>query len=195
MDATHKYQPYYLYGSYAAGGFSALILICILCNWKNIKIGINVMKCTAQFVGSTPQIFLIPPIFTILLVIWIFIFGVASLFILSMGEVQRNPQIKFLGDIKNQDETKYMWLYVLFGYLWLNAFLIGIAQFVISATAAIWYFTSTSDSNGSGSTMKGFYWAFRYHLGSIAFGSFLIALIQFIRIIFEYYKSKIEKAN
>lgn len=112
-----------------------------------------------------------------------------------MGEVQRNPQIKFLGDIKNQDETKYMWLYVLFGYLWLNAFLIGIAQFVISATAAIWYFTSTSDSNGSGSTMKGFYWAFRYHLGSIAFGSFLIALIQFIRIIFEYYKSKIEKAN
>lgn len=88
-----------------------------------------------------------------------------------------------------------MWLYTLFGYLWMNAFLIGIAQFVISAAAAMWYFTSTSDSNGSGSTIKGFYWAFRYHLGSIAFGSFLIALVQFIRLIFEYYKSKIEAAN
>lgn len=43
--------------------------------------------------------------------------------------------------------------------------------------------------------MRGFYWVFRYHLGSIAFGSFLIALIQFIRIIFEYYKKQIEKAN
>lgn len=88
-----------------------------------------------------------------------------------------------------------MWLYVLFGYLWINAFLIGIAQFVISAAAAMWYFTSTSDTSGSGSTIKGLYWAIRYHLGSIAFGSFLIALIQFIRIIFEYYKSKIEAAN
>ena len=32
-------------------------------------------------------------------------------------------------------------------------------------------------------------------MGSIAFGSFLIALIQFIRIIFEYYRRQIEKAN
>lgn len=43
--------------------------------------------------------------------------------------------------------------------------------------------------------MRGLYWVFRYHLGSIAFGSFLIALIQFIRIIFEYYRKQIEKAN
>ena len=31
--------------------------------------------------------------------------------------------------------------------------------------------------------------------GSIAFGSFLIALVQFIRIIFEYYKRQLEKAG
>jgi hypothetical protein len=41
----------------------------------------------------------------------------------------------------------------------------------------------------------GFYWVFRYHLGSIAFGAFLIALIQIIRIIFEYYANKLEAAN
>jgi choline transporter-like protein 2/4/5 len=93
------------------------------------------------------------------------------------------------------DEANYIFLYNLFGYLWINAFIIGIAQFMISAACALWYFTSTSDSNGSGSLMRGFYWVFRYHLGSIAFGSFLIALIQFIRIIFEYYKKQIEKAN
>jgi hypothetical protein len=64
---------------------------------------------------------------------------------------------------------------------------------MISASCAIWYFTSTSDSNGSGSLSRGLWWVLRYHLGSIAFGSFLIALIQFIRIIFEYYKKQIEK--
>lgn len=66
---------------------------------------------------------------------------------------------------------------------------------MISASAAIWYFSCTSDSHGSGSLSRGLYWVFRFHLGSIAFGAFLIALVQFIRIIFEYYKSQLEKAG
>jgi hypothetical protein len=41
----------------------------------------------------------------------------------------------------------------------------------------------------------GFKWILRYHFGSIAFGSFIIALVQFIRIIFEYYRKKIQAAN
>lgn len=93
--------------------------------------------------------------------------------------------------VKWSDETRYAFLYSLFGYLWMNAFIIGVTQFIISACAALWYFSCTSDSNGSGSITRGFYWVFRYHLGSIAFGSFLIALIQFIRIIFEYYADQI----
>lgn len=93
------------------------------------------------------------------------------------------------------DNTRYVFLYSLFGYLWLNAFLFSLASFVVAAAAAIWYHSFKSDDAGKGSVSRGFYWAFRYHLGSLAFGSFLIALIQFIRIIFEYYANKIEKAN
>ena len=33
----------------------------------------------------------------------------------------------------------------------------------------------------------------RYHLGSVAFGSFLVALIQFIRIIMKYVERRIKK--
>jgi len=43
--------------------------------------------------------------------------------------------------------------------------------------------------------VTGLWWVLRYHLGSIAFGAFLIALIQMIRIIFEYYKHQLEKAG
>ena len=74
-------------------------------------------------------------------------------------------------------------------------FIIGCAQFIISATCVIWYFSSTSDSNGSGSISRGVYWVFRYHLGSIAFGAFIIALVQMIRLVFEYYADQIQKAN
>lgn len=41
----------------------------------------------------------------------------------------------------------------------------------------------------------GIKWILRYHFGSIAFGSFIIAVVQFIRILFEYYRKKIQAAS
>ena len=100
-----------------------------------------------------------------------------SAYIVSVGTVKPNAKMPFMMDIEWTDETQYVFLYSLFGYLWMNAFIIGVTQFMISASCAIWYFSCTSDTNGSGSLMTGFYWVFRYHLGSIAFGAFLIALV------------------
>lgn len=38
-------------------------------------------------------------------------------------------------------------------------------------------------------------WAFKFHLGSLAWGSFLIAVVTMIRVIFEYCVYQYEKAN
>lgn len=42
---------------------------------------------------------------------------------------------------------------------------------------------------------KGVYWAFRYHLGSLAFGSLLIAIVTMIKVLFEYFAKKYEKLS
>lgn len=39
------------------------------------------------------------------------------------------------------------------------------------------------------------YRAFRYHLGSLAFGSLILAIIQFIRVILAYMESQMKKAG
>lgn len=163
------------------------MICCVLCNWKNIKIGIAVMKCTASFIGSTPQVFALPPVSTVLVFAWFGLWVVIALHIGSVGTPKPREDFPFLTEMEWSDNTKYVLLYSLFGFLWILNFIIGATQFIISATCVIWYFSSTSDANGSGSMSTGFYWVFRYHLGSIAFGSFIIALVQFIRIIFEYY--------
>ena len=36
-------------------------------------------------------------------------------------------------------------------------------------------------------------WIFRYHMGSIAFGALIIAIIQMIKLAFEYLRKKYEK--
>ena len=78
---------------------------------------------------------------------------------------------------------------------WINAFIMGTCQFIIAASACIWYFEVASDTGGAGTVGRGMKWAFRYHLGSIAFGSALIAICQLIRFLFEYYRKKIQAAN
>jgi hypothetical protein len=109
--------------------------------------------------------------------VWLLVWLIMTLFIFSVGKIVPNPDIPALSTVEWSEETRYVFLYTLFGYLWLNAFMIGVTQFVICAACALWYFSCTSDSNGSGSLMRGFWWVFRYHLGSIALGAFLIALV------------------
>ena len=135
------------------------------------------MKCTAAFIGGTPQVFLVPPFAACVVIAWFVTWAYFAISIFSVGEIKPRSDLPFLTDVSWTDETRYVFLYSLFGYLWLNAFIIGCTQFTISAACAIWYFSCTSDSNGKGSLCRGFYWVFRYHLGSIAFGSFLIAMV------------------
>jgi len=170
-------KDYYLYGSYVVWGITALLICCVLCNCKNIRIGIAVMKCTASFIGSTPQIFALPPLSALLVFAWFALWVVIALHIASVGDPKPREDLPFLTEMDWSDQTRYVLIYSLFGFLWILNFIIGSTQFIISATCAIWYFSSTSDANGSGSMSTGFYWVFRYHLGSIAFGAFIIALV------------------
>ena len=78
---------------------------------------------------------------------------------------------------------------------WMDAFIMGVAQFVIAASACIWYFEVNSDTGATGCVGRGIKWAFRYHLGSIAFGSAVIAICTMIQALFEYYRRKIESAT
>lgn len=89
-----------------------------------------------------------------------------------------------------------MWYY-LFGLFWMVAFLISLQQFIIACACCMWYFSGGGsdkpDDQGYGvSLIKAMGWGCWYHLGSVAFGAFLIALITFIRVIFEYLAKKYE---
>ena len=90
------------------------------------------------------------------------------------------------------------WFYV-FGLCWIIAFIICVQQFMIATLACMWYYSGQgqemSDARGEVSVCSALKWAIWYHVGSIAMGSFLIALITFIRIVFEYIVYQYEKVG
>lgn len=76
-------------------------------------------------------------------------------------------------------------LFVLFMGFWINTFLSNQVAYVASVGASSYYFTSSSEKEGSGEIMLGFKWASVTNMGSLAFGSFLIAMIKLIRFLAE----------
>ena len=81
--------------------------------------------------------------------------------------------------------------YFVFGTLWTNALLQAITIFVIASACAVWYFNKAPGVNLDSPICSGFWMTFRYHFGSLAFGSFILALIQFIQFIFEIFNKQL----
>ena len=93
-----------------------------------------------------------------------------------------------------EDEQKYMIYYSLFFFMWFTAFLIAATEYVLIVAVAQWYFTQNSDKWGNFSICTGYWWALSYNMGSLLFGSFIIAVVWTIRLIFEYIERKIRQS-
>lgn len=91
-------------------------------------------------------------------------------------------------------QPRYMFdtrfVYALFVLLWNNAFLIAIGQCTIAGAVGVWFFARNGTKHTKRSVCTGLYNCFRYHCGSLAFGSFIIALVQLIRYIVMYYQKQ-----
>ena len=192
-EPGEDYHDWLKYAAYTIWGIAGLFFLCVVCCWSAIRIGIAVYQTTANYISSNLRIFLLPIITYIFALLWFCVWLVSFIFIFSIGEpVQREPPYSFLTEIKWEDNTRYMVLYQLFMLFWINAFIMGLCQFMIAGAACIWYFEVNSDTGGKGAVGRAMWWAFRYHMGSIAFGACIIAICQLIRAVFEYYRRKIQ---
>jgi hypothetical protein len=133
------------------------------------------MQTTADYINQTKRIFLVPVFFFVAILIFYVYWIVSAIYIWSVGTVKINSSTPFAA-MQWNSTTRYVFLYDLFGLFWINAFMIGCCQFILAVAAATWYFSHSADSGGSASIGKGFKWILRYHLGSIAFGSLIIAI-------------------
>lgn len=77
----------------------------------------------------------------------------------------------------------------------MNAFLIALNQFILASAVCIWYFASGSDSGAQRPVSRSIWWAFRYHLGTLAFGSFILALVWTIKYILMYIQARIKSTG
>ncbi|XP_070533018.1 choline transporter-like protein 4 [Ptychodera flava] len=86
-----------------------------------------------------------------------------------------------------------MQIYALFGLFWIMNFIVALDQIVLAGAFASYYWAFNKPKDIPVFPVSGSLWrTLRYHLGSIAFGSFIIAVIQLIRAMLDYMDHKLK---
>jgi solute carrier family 44 (choline transporter-like protein), member 1 len=117
---------------------AGVYFVLLACCYKRIQLGISIVEAAADFVGSTPRVFLIPAFFFFFTAVWVVWWVISAVWVFSVGEVEYGNGV--LASVKWNTTTRYVWIYHLFGLFWISAFLIGCAQFMIASVCCLWYF-------------------------------------------------------
>jgi hypothetical protein len=89
----------------------------------------------------------------------------------------------------------YFVAYVFFIYLWLNAFFIAAGQCIIAGAVGVWFFNQQDGGRVRGALRTSVWNTIRYHTGSLAFGSFIIAVVQFLRYCMKFLEKQAQARN
>jgi len=203
-------RKHFLYSAYAFTGISVLLLLLTLLMYKRIRVAVACIKVASQAISSMPSILLFPiiPFLATLVVFiyWIVVFA----YLYSCGELTEvweaqggnttmpvmptmpcaeSPDCYF--EYQWNNELRYMMLYHIFGLLWTNQFILGFGYTVVAGAIANFYWARGDSRNMPVFPVLGaLKRTCRYHLGTIALGSFIVAIIQFVRLALEYLDRK-----
>ena len=189
-NSNRTYMKVFAGIGWAIGAIFAL-LVCCFC--KSFRIAIAILEAAADFVTDTLRVLIIPVTNFFAIIIWTGIWLVIAICNYSVGEITHSSTT--FKQVEWEPTTRYFWYLSYFGYLWWCAMIIAISQFIIIVAVCTWYFSHAGDKDGSASVFKGFKWTFRYHFGTLAFGSAVLAIVWFIRTIFEYVSKKLTVAD
>jgi len=182
--------------------------------FRRIRIAVAVLELASKVIVSAPTVVLVPPctlIFFFAALAW----GLAVEGLLyTAGHITiqnitvtvpdpilgTNTSIAIPSALLNSEYTSiFMQLYNLFGTLWTLAMVHAIAFMTIAFVASMYYFSDPQPGNNKsvpcGGVLISLGWTLFYHLGTLAFGSFVLACVQLIRLLAAYVQSKIEKTQ
>merc|ERR1711881_452616 len=108
--------------------------------------------------------------------------------------------------VDSNPALEYIMIYDLFMFLWTTEFIQAISTMTVAGAVSQWYFaaeeidedddvatkgkTSHEDTGNMYPCLCSWWTSIRFHMGTAAIGSLLIAIVQTVRVLFEYIEHK-----
>mmetsp|Transcript_33039 Transcript_33039/g.69073 ORF Transcript_33039/g.69073 Transcript_33039/m.69073 type:complete len:725 (-) Transcript_33039:448-2622(-) len=163
------------------------VFLCVMIS--RISMALEVIEQAANCVRCMPLALVFPVLQWValcgLFVWWVFVF----VYLASSGSW--DPVTR---TFSWNDTIRRAIIYHFFGLLWGRAMILAVGNLIIAGATVQWFLSPDQKILSSpmlSSTIR----SCRYHLGTAAFGSFLIAVVQFIRWVFRYYVYQVNKMN
>ncbi|KAJ3289981.1 hypothetical protein HDU79_003645 [Rhizoclosmatium sp. JEL0117] len=196
--AGHDAQPIYWEWQTARAGtfiFLVLFIICVLLTIfmiNKIRIACEVLKETSNAIGKMPIIIFFP------VLVWIaglILFVYFIYILLDLASINNSITLSAFNIPLTQQQVYYLIIYHLFGFFWMYNFFQGFNQVTLAGSFGAYYWTLNKSQMEKHPVRSAMWRTARYHLGSIALGGFLIAIVQTLRCVFLLLKRMAKKSN
>jgi len=192
---------------------TAVVFLVTLVSMRAVRTAINVLKVGVQSMAAAPMSVLFPlglPFISmyVLVVYWL----LAAVYIFSAGTVAQydcDVDTTFVGlggnpacaadercqcdyGIHFDKGLGAMLGFHFFGLLWTSQFIIAITLTTLAGAVAPFYWTRGVAGEVKAPVSSSLKRTLRYSLGSLAFGSFIMAVIQFVRAVVKYMEHKMK---
>ncbi|KUF93092.1 E3 ubiquitin-protein ligase [Phytophthora nicotianae] len=216
LQASQDKQKAYAAAAYVVYALAGVALLLVCFFQKKIRIAVGIVKEASRALQSLPLLVLFPIIPFVMLLILFAYAAIVGAFIYSSGEMELASLAGELADQTGQNITaeatttlskvspdqtmKLLVAYHFFGFLWTAQLINAISMCTIAGAVSRYYWSrnKTSEEMGRFPVLTSFKNCFRYHFGSLAFGSFIIAVVQFIRaalLYLDHQTKDLQKSN
>ena len=199
--------------SYIFFGLAALWIIVMFIMRKRIALAIALTKETAKAIEDLKTVIFLPVIFLAFYIIFAVVWAFYSIFLMSKGKWQLYdattgnmvddddafPKAGTYGNVTITETWEFetasekVQYFMLFCYFWGAEFLSAVLQLIMALAFACWYFTKDKANTGMATVKTAFYMGARYHTGTAAAGSLIIAIVKTIRAFVAKLQEQAEK--
>lgn len=189
LDSQKENVNFYYNGGIVVTVVLGIVLLILIVLRSRLALLVAIFREAGRAIRKMPFMLLFPFLTFTFVMLNIVYFIAVYVFLYTAADASENA----IGHVvyTNNDDLRYMQWYHVFGFLWAVQLVFAIQEFVLAGAVSRWYFASDKSSLGwpIAASIKN---AFRYHLGTLAFGALIIALVQFARLILAYVQRKLE---
>ncbi|GAB5579984.1 choline transporter-like protein 1 isoform X2 [Prionailurus iriomotensis] len=170
--------------------FTVLLFLIMLVMRKRVALTIALFHVAGKVFIHLPLL-VFQPFWTFFALVLFWAYWIMTLLFLgTAGSAVQNDQ-GFV-EFRVSGPLQYMWWYHVVGLIWISEFILACQQMTVAGAVVTYYFTRDKRNLPFTPILASVNRLIRYHLGTVAKGSFIITLVKIPRMILMYIHSQLK---
>ncbi|XP_078426918.1 choline transporter-like protein 1 isoform X3 [Cetorhinus maximus] len=169
---------------------TVVLLLLILIMRKRVALTIALFHVAGKVFVNIPLL-VFQSLWTFVALVLFWTYWVAVLLLLGTAgypEKTADENIEF----RMSGPLQYTWIYHLVGLIWISEFILACQQMTVAGAVVTYYFTRDKSKLPTTPILSSICRLIKYHLGTVAKGSFIITLVKIPRLILMYIHNQLK---